>query len=78
MCIRDRYNFTTYGFAYQKVEILHYEKVKKDLHITIAISSIRDRILQIIGINQLGGMVNPYHWTDIDPKVSVVDVHPDL
>ena len=23
-------------------------------------------------------MVSPHHWTDIDPKVSVVDIHPDL
>ena len=72
------YNFTPYGYADQKVEILHSEKVKKDLHITIPISSVKDRILQIIGINQLGGMVSPHHWTDIDPKVSVVDIHPDL
>ena len=78
--IRDAvvYNFTPYGFADQKVDILHTEQVKKDLHITIPLSAIQDRILQIIGINQLGGMVNPYHWTTLNLEISVVDVHPDL
>ena len=23
-------------------------------------------------------MVNPYHWTDMTPQLSVVDVRPDL
>ena len=78
--IRDAvvYNFTPYGFPDQKVDILHAEQVKKDLHITIPLSAIHDRILQIIGINQLGGMVNPYHWTTLNLEISVVDVHPDL
>ena len=78
--IRDAvvYNFTPYGFPDQKVDILHAEQVKKDLHITIPLSTIQDRILQIIGINQLGGMVNPYHWTTLNPEISVVDVHPNL
>ena len=78
--IRDAvvYSFTPYGFADQKVELLNAEQVKKDLHITMATSSLKNRILQIIGINQLGGMVNPYHWTEIKPKLSVVDVRPDL
>ena len=78
--IRDAvvYNFTPYGFPDQKVDILHAEQVKKDLHITIPLAAIQDRILQIIGINQLGGMVNPYHWTTFNPEISVVDVHPNL
>ena len=78
--IRDAvvYNFTPYGFPDQKVDILHSEQVKKDLHITIPLSAIQDRILQIIGINQLGGMINPYHWTTLNPEISVVDVHPNL
>ena len=80
LAIRDAviYNFSQYGFADKKVEIIHSEQVKKDLHVTLPINSINNRILQIIGINQLGGMVNPYHWTDIKPKISVVDLHPDL
>ena len=78
--IRDAvvYNFTPYGFPDKKVDILHSEQVKKDLHITIPLSAIQDRILQIIGINQLGGMVNPYHWTTLNLEISVVDVHPSL
>ncbi|MFL2983317.1 MAG: M23 family metallopeptidase [Candidatus Neomarinimicrobiota bacterium] len=80
LSIRDAvvYNFSQYGFPDQKVEIIHSERVKKDLHITLPRNSINDRILQIIGINQLGGMVNPYHWTDIKSKISVVDIYPDL
>ena len=72
------YSFTPYGFADQKVELINTERVKKDLHITLATSSLEKRVLQIIGINQLGGMVNPYHWTDISSELSVVDVRPDL
>ena len=72
------YSFTPYGFADQRIELLTKEQVKKDLHITLKTSSLKKRILQIIGINQLGGMVNPYHWTDMTPQLSVVDVRPDL
>ena len=52
--------------------------MKKDLHVTLPLASIKNRVLQIIGINQLGGMVDPCHWTDIKPEISVVDIHPDL
>jgi hypothetical protein len=78
--IRDAvvYNFTPYGFPDEKVEIIHAEQVKKDLHITLPLKSIRDRILQIIGINQLGGMVSPYHWSSMTPKLSVIDIRPNL
>ena len=80
LSIRDAviYNYTQYGFADQEVDILHSEQVKKDLHVTLPLASIKDRVLQIIGINQLGGMVDPCHWTDIKSEISVVDVHPDL
>ena len=78
--IRDAvvYNFTPYGFPDEKVEIIHAEQVKKDLHITLPLKYIRDRILQIIGINQLGGMVSPYHWSSMTPKLSVIDIRPNL
>jgi len=78
--IRDAviYSFTPYGFADQKVNIHKPKQVKKDLHITISTKSINNRILQIIGINQLGGMVNPFHWTDIKTELSVLDVNPSL
>ncbi len=72
------YNFTPYGFADQKIDVLNLERVKKDLHVTLPLSSVKNRILQIIGINQLGGMVNPYHWTDIKTKINILDVHPNL
>jgi len=80
LAIRDAvvYSFTKYGFADKKVEIIHSEQVKKDLHITLQLRSVKDRILQVIGINQLGGMVDPFHWTDIKPEISVVDIRPDL
>ena len=78
--IRDAiiYSFTPYGYADQKVEILHAQQVKKDLHITLPLKSINNRILQIIGINQLGGMVDPFHWTSMIQKTSVLDIRPDL
>ena len=72
------YNFTPFGFPDEKVEIIHAEQVKKDLHITLPLKSIHNRILQIIGINQLGGMVSPYHWSTMTPKMSVIDIRPDL
>ncbi len=71
------YSFTPYGFADKKIEF-SAEQVKKDLHITMNISDLKNRILQIIGINQIGGMVNPFHWTDIKQKLSVVDIRPNL
>ena len=78
--IRDAfvYSFTPYGYADQKIDILHAQQVKKDLHITLPVATTDNRILQIIGINQLGGMVNPYHWTSMNSKTSVLDVRPDL
>ncbi|MBT3502521.1 MAG: M23 family metallopeptidase [Candidatus Marinimicrobia bacterium] len=72
------YNFTPYGFPDEKVEIIHSEKVKKGLHVTLPIKSIHNRILQIIGINQLGGMVSPYHWSSMTPNLSVIDIRPSL
>ena len=78
--IRDAfvYSFTPYGYADQKIDILHAQQVKKELHITLPVATTDNRILQIIGINQLGGMVNPYHWTSMNSKTSVLDVRPDL
>ena len=61
-----------------EIDVLHSEKVKNDLHITLSSKDIKNRILQIIGINQLGGMVNPYHWASYSPKISVVDIQPNL
>ena len=72
------YSFTPYGFPDQKLNILHFEKVKNDLHVTLSSKEIKNRILQIIGINQLGGMVNPYHWASYSPKISVVDIQPNI
>jgi len=78
--IRDAvvYSFTPYGFPDKKIEFLNAEQVKKDFHITLATSDLKNRILHIIGINQLGGMINPFHWTYTQPQLSVIDVIPDL
>ena len=78
--IRDAvaYSFTPYGFADQKIDFITTKKVKRDFHITLPIPSINNRILQIIGINELGGMVSPYHWSNIVEKVTVLDINPDL
>ena len=42
--IRDAivYSFTPYGFADQKIELLNAEQVKKDLHITLATSALKE------------------------------------
>ena len=72
------YSFTPFGFADQKIDVIHTEQVNKDLHITFPIKSINNRILQIIGINELNGRVSPHHWTTMEPKISVIDIHPDL
>ncbi len=78
--IRDAvlYSFTPYGFANQKIDIIAAERVKKDLHITMPLQSIKNSVLQIIGINEIGGMINPYHWSNIKTKVTILDVNPDL
>ena len=78
--IRDAivYTFTPYGFPDEKIEIIHVEQVKKDLHITLPVKPLYNRILQIIGINQLGGMVNPYHFNFTESKMSVIDIRPNL
>ena len=78
--IRDAviYSFTPFGFPDEKVDIIHSEQVKKDFHITIPLKSTQNRILQIIGINQLGGMVSPYHWTAAPSRLNVIDIRPKL
>ena len=78
--IRDAvvYSFTPYGFPDKKIEFLKTDQVKKDFHITLPTSDLKNRVLQIIGINQLGGMVNPFHWSYNESKLSVLDVIPDL
>ena len=72
------YGFTPYGFPDKKIEFLHAEQVKKDLHITLPLKEIKNRILQIIAINQLGGMAEPFHWTTLESDYSVIDILPDL
>ena len=72
------YGFTPYGFPDKKIEFLHAEQVKKDLHITLPLKDIKNRILQIIAINQLGGMAEPFHWTTFRSDYSVIDILPDL
>jgi len=72
------YNFTPYGYPDQQIEIIHKEQVKKDLHITLPLAATQDRILQIIGLNQLGGTLSPHHWTNMTPKMSVTNVGASL
>jgi len=72
------YNFTPFGFADQKIEVISSTKVKNNLHITFSSKYSENRIIQILGINQLGGMVQPFHWTNLEPKINVIDIHPSL
>ena len=72
------YSFTPFGFVDQKVDIISTTQVKNNLHITFPSKFISNRIIQILGINQLGGMIQPYHWTKLKPTISVIDIYPDL
>ena len=72
------YNFTQFGFVDQQIEIINSTQVKNNLHITFPAKYINNRIIQILGVNQLGGMVQPFHWTTIKPNISVIDIHPSL
>ena len=35
-------------------------------------------ILQIIAVNELGGLSEPYHWTYLKQEYSVIDILPSL
>ena len=72
------YSFTPFGFVDQKIELISSKKVKNNLHITFPSKYSSNRIIQVIGVNQLGGMIQPIHWTKLEPTISVIDVHPDL
>mgnify|MGYP001276140499 CR=1 FL=1 len=78
--IRDAviYGFTPYGLPDKKIEFLQSEQVKKDLHITIPLREIKNQNLQILAINQIGGMAEPFHWSILESKYSVIDIMPDL
>ncbi len=81
MPIRDViiYSFTPYGHTDKnKLKYLHAERVKKDLHVTLDIKDTKNSILQIIAINELGGLSDPYHWTSLKPEYSVIDILPAL
>ncbi|MBL7014014.1 MAG: M23 family metallopeptidase [Candidatus Marinimicrobia bacterium] len=72
------YTFTPFGFADQKIEILHQEQVGKELHVTIPIQSTRERIVQFICKNQTGGMAAPAHWQEDAPISDMISLIPDL
>mgnify|MGYP001365852520 CR=1 FL=1 len=78
--IRDAviYGFTPYGYPNKKIDYVHSERVRKNLHITLSVDDAENQILQILAINQLGGMAEPYHWAPFEPQYSVIDILPDL
>ena len=81
MPIRDAiiYSFTPYGHTNRdKIEYVHAERVKKNLHITLDVNDTEGSILQIIAVNQLGGISEPFHWTVLKPEYSVIDVLPTV
>jgi len=72
------YNFTPFGFIDEKIELISSTKVKNNLHITFPAYYSNNRILQVLGENQLGGKFQPFHWKNFKPSISVIDVHPSL
>jgi len=78
--IRDAvvYGFTPYGFPDKQIELIHAEKVKNNIHVTLPLKEIKNQNLQILAINQLGGMAEPIHWTTLESDYSVIDIMPDL
>lgn len=72
------YSFTPFGFVDQKINIISKTQVKNNLHVTFPSKLTSNRIIQILGINQLGGMIQPSHWTKLEPSIKVIDIYPDL
>ena len=45
---------------------------------SISIDETKDRILQILAINQIGAIATPYHWSNYTGLNTVLDVNPKL
>ena len=72
------YNFTPFGFVDKKVNIIKKSQVKDNLHVTFSSNDSKSRIIQIIGINKFGGMVQPSHWTNMTSTSSIIEINPSL
>ena len=72
------YSFTPYGYADQKIDIIHQEQVGKELHVTIPTLAIRERIIQFICKTQSGGVATPIHWQEDAPVSDMINLIPDL
>ena len=80
LAIRDAvtYSFTPFGFPDVKMSNIHTQKVGKNLHISFPIEEAKDRILQILAINQIGAIAAPYHWSNYNSLKTVIDINPKL
>ena len=80
LAIRDAvaYSFTPFGFPDVKINKIHTQKIGKNLHISIPTEETKDRILQILAINQIGAITTPYHWSNYTGINTVLDVNPKL
>ena len=80
LAIRDAvtYSFTPFGFPDVKMSNIHTQKVGKNLHISFPIEEAKDRILQILAINQIGAIATPYHWSNYNSLKTVIDINPKL
>ena len=78
--IRDAiiYSFTPFGYPDLKIENLHTQRVEKNIHVSLSVKDTEKRIMQILGINQIGIMTTPVHWANYNTSASVIDIHPDL
>ncbi len=72
------YSFTPYGFADQKIDIIHQEIVGKELHITISKESVNGKIIQFLCKNKLGALAKPAHWHGNVIVADMIELIPDL
>ena len=80
LAIRDAvaYSFTPFGLPDIKVSNIHTQKVGKNLHISFSKEEAKNRIFQILAINQIGAIATPYHWSNYNSMISVLDINPKL
>ncbi len=80
LAIRDAtiYSFTPFGLPDLKINNIEKQKVGKNLQISIPINEAKDRILQVLAINQIGAIATPYHWSNYNSTINVLDINPKL
>ena len=78
--IRDAtiYSFTPFGYPDMKLKNLHTQRVGNSLHVSLPVKDTENRIMQILGINQIGAMALPIHWENNKTPDNVIDLNLNL